>query len=84
MISYEAAPASLRRASSLVPSGGGEGCGLGLEDEAGCDTRDKRVCSYYSACDNKTTKREHHVTKHSYCKFQAHCDDESQFHILLF
>ena len=46
----------------------GEGCGLGLEDEAPCDPRARRVCSYYSPCDNKTTKREHPVTKHSYCK----------------
>ena len=47
----------------------GEGCDLGLEDEATCDPRDHKVCSYYSPCDNKTTKpREHPVTKHSYCK----------------
>lgn len=43
----------------------GEGCGL-LEDAAPCDPCDRRVCSYYSPCDNKTTKREHPVTKHSY------------------
>ena len=65
----------------------GEGCDLGLEDEAEatCDPRDHKVCSYYSPCDNKTTKpREHPVTKHSYCKYNLSFELVSHYHCASF